>query len=129
MPSEFYVLFYLSLSRFYVLAEEFFLDDTQLRHYRCLNSLHAFKTGLLDFSEFEVKKKKFTRQYHVNKNLFQYGDVLDKEISGAFDFVNTCFVVVKQPRFVRPKVSSLLHQAKQTSQEFFVDLVIERLVL
>ena len=65
------------------------------------------------------------------ERLFQYGDVfLSQELPDAQGVVSRCIVVVKQPRFVLPQLSSLLvHWAKQKPQDLFVDLLIDRLAL
>ena len=65
------------------------------------------------------------------ERLFQYGDVLlGQELPDAQGIVSRCTVVVKQPRFVLPQLSSLLmHWAKQKPQDLFVDLLIDRLAL
>ena len=63
--------------------------------------------------------------------MFQYGDVLlGQELPDAEGVVSRCIVVVKQPRFVLPQLSSLLaHWAKQKPQDLFVDLLTDRLAL
>ena len=59
--------------------------------------------------------------------LFQYSDVL---LGQELPVVSRCIVVVKQPRFILPQLSSFLaHWAKQKPQDLFVDLLIDRLAL
>ena len=55
------------------------------------------------------KRKSHTEQGQVNREVVQYGDVLlGQELPDAHGVVIRCIVVVKQPRFVLPQLSSLL---------------------
>ena len=86
------------------------------------------KMGSLELRE----KKRVTRsKIRWIRRLFQYGDVLlGQELPDAQGVVSRCIVVVKQPRFVLPQLSSLLaHWAKQKLQDLFVDLLTDRLAL
>ena len=95
-------------------------------------STPSTETGSLgDPLELGENKKVTRSKIGLIGRLFQYGDVLlGQELPDAQGVVSRCIVVVKQPRFVLPQLSSLLaHWAKQTPQDLFVDLLIDRLAL
>ena len=100
------------------------------RHYGLLDGLYTFKMGPLDDPiELGEKNKVARSKIRWIGRLFQYGDVLlRQELPDAQGIVSRCIVVVKQPRFVLPQLSSLLaHWANP--QDLFVTLLIDRLAL
>ena len=124
--------FHPSLPRFYALLEGFFWNASQLCCYSPLDGLHVFKTGPLDDPlELDEKQKVTWNKVRWIGTLFQQGNVLlSQELLDAQGTVSRCIGVVKQPKFSLSQLSSLLaHWAKQTLQDLFVDLLIDRLVL
>lgn len=62
--------------------------------------------------------------------LFSYGDVLGQELPHVEGITSKCIVMVQQPWFFLPQLSSLLpHWVKQTSQDLFANLLIDHLTL
>ena len=78
------------------------------------------------------KKKKVTQSKIMwTERLFPCGDVfLGLELPVAQGILSRCIVMVKQPWFVLPQLSSFLnYQAKHTPQDLLVDLLIHHLTL
>ena len=57
IPLESNALFQPSLPRFYVLLGGFFWDAPQVRRHGPFDDLHAFKTGPLDYPDFNSKQQ------------------------------------------------------------------------
>ena len=80
----------------------------------------------------ELGEKKKVTQSKVRwiGRLFQHINVLSQELPDAQGIVSRCIVVVKQPQFALPQLSSLLvHWAKEMPQDLSVDLLIDHLDL
>ena len=111
-----------SLSCLYALLKGFFWDAPQLHCYGSLDGLHTFKTDPLDDPlKCWIKKKKLNKIRWIGR-FFQGSIVpLGLELPDTQGVLSIYIIIVKQPWFVLPRLSSLL------AQKLLVDLLIDHL--